>query len=150
MKNSSLCKKASLLVLVIGATFGLLAFDASANDRAEFKGEFSSVVSSSGDCDSVFSEAKYDGLFQLTGPTRRTLVSNFKNENKEGFFHNQTFVSLFGYNNDFFYEKTITNGTGTYDVRAEGFVDYRVVYIEFIVRRTDVACSATATYAGFN
>lgn len=150
MMNLILHKRASLLTLIISAAFGLVAFDASSIDRADFEGEFSSVVSSAPDCDNVFAETNYNGLFQLTGPTRRTLVSNFKNQNREGFFHNQTFVSLFGYNNDFLYEKTITDGTGTYEVRAEGFVDYSVVYIEFLVKRTDIACTATATYSGFN
>ena len=150
MRKLKLQKRASLLVLMVSAAFGLLAFDASANDRSEFDGEFSSVVSSSPDCDAVFAQKSYHGLFQLTGPTRRTLVSNFKNDNNEGFFHSQIFVSLFGYNNDFLYQKTITNDNGIYDVRAEGFVDFRVVYIEFVVKRTDVDCTATATYYGFN
>ena len=150
MKNLSFYKKAVLLVFIFGSAFGLATVSASANDRADFEGEFSSVVSSSADCDSIFAEANYYGVFQLTGPTRRTLVSNFKNVNREGFFHNQTFVSLFGYNNDFLYEKTISKDNGTYEIRAEGFVDYSVVYIEFLVKRTDVECTATATYSGFN
>jgi len=120
------------------------------NDRAEFDGEFSSIISSGIGCDDIFAESNYHGLFMLTGPTRRTLVSNFQNESKSGFFHNQTFVSLFGYNNDFAYEKSIENANGHYEVRAEGFVDYRIVYIEFEVKRIDVECTARATYSGFN
>lgn len=150
MKNLSMSNKVSLLILVSGALFSTLPAEVLANDRADFAGEFSSIVTTSSDCDEIFSETDYFGMFQLTGPTRRTLVSNFKNSNRTGFFHNQTFVSLFGYNNDFLYEKSIVSGAGKYEVRAEGFVDYSVVYIEFTVKRTDADCIATATYSGFN
>lgn len=150
MKNLSIIFKASLLMLVTGAWFSVLPVEVLANDRVDFAGEFSSIVTTSSDCDDIFSETDYFGVFQLTGPTRRTLVSNFKHANRTGFFHNQTFVSLFGYNNDFLYEKAIVNSVGKYEVRAEGFVDYSVVYIEFTVKRMDIDCIATATYSGFN
>jgi hypothetical protein len=149
MKYLSFGIKTPLVVLAIGSLMAMSA-PALAYDRADFDGEFSSVLSSSPDCDDIFAEVSYHGLFQLTGPTRKTLVSNFRNESGAGFFHSQTFVSLFGYNNDFLYDKMITNAKGTYEVRAEGFVDYNVVYIEFEVTRIDVACTAKATYAGFN
>jgi len=140
----------SFLVIIMGIALSTMSPVAISNDRADFNGEFSSVISSSPDCEGIFAETDYHGLFQLTGPTRRTLVSSFKNKSKTGFFHNQIFVSLFGYNNDFLYEKTIENNTGRYEVRAEGFVNYSVVYIEFDVKRVDIECSAQAIYSGFN
>jgi hypothetical protein len=118
--------------------------------KVEFDGDFTDVVSSGPECDGVFSETEYHTQFHLVGPTRRTLVSNFRNANDAGLFHAQNFVSLFGYNGDFLYEKTVRNGDEIYNVTAEGFVDQNVVYIEFNVEREDVACTATATYAGFN
>ena len=149
MKLLNFGKKTFPVLLAVGFLISMSA-PAIAYDRADFDGEFSSVISSSPDCDDIFAEVSYHGLFQLTGPTRKTLVSNFRNESGSGFFHSQIFVSLFGYNNDFLYDKTITNANGTYEVKAEGFVDYNVVYIEFEVTRMDVECTAKATYSGFN
>ena len=118
--------------------------------KVEFDGSFTDIVSSDPECDEVFAETSYHSQFHLVGANRRTLVSHFSHAGEAGFLHNQTFVSLFGYNGDFLYEKTVNTGDAVYNVTGEGFVDQNVVYIEMKAEHQDTACITTATYAGFN
>ena len=120
------------------------------NYRADFEINFGEIVQDGEGCEGVFEYTEYSSKYFLVGPSHRTLVNNFRTASEEGFFHSVSFFSNFGYNNDYIFEKEIVFEGDTYNVRAEGFVDYKVTYAEFDVTRADESCSAHAVLSGFN
>ncbi len=120
------------------------------DNRVDFNITFSEVVTIGEGCDEVFEIKEYAAKYFLVGPTYRTLVNNFQTPSEEGFFHSINFMSNYGYNRDYVFDKDVIGTDGEYHVKAEGFVDYQVTYAEFVVSRKDDACVAKATLSGFN
>lgn len=141
------------LMLATGLCLSSSAFAAG---NIDFDGSFSEARSTGPDCDQVFAEETYHARHAITGPSRRTSVLKFTDVEGEGegFLHGLVLVGLLGGSNDLFYDKTLATDRLNYEVHAEGFVDYNVLYLEFEVSAVDaddqVVCKATATYSAFN
>ncbi len=131
----------------------LVSGSAMAAGNIDFDGSFSEVRSSGPGCEQVFERTAYHARHAVTGPTGRTSVLKFTNDG-DGFLDGLVLVGLLGGSNDLFYDKTLATDGLNYEVHAEGFVDYNVLYLEFEVNGVDAdgasVCKATATFSAFN
>lgn len=144
-----------LILAALVSIVGSFASTGAYAQQWEFDGEFAETRSSGGACDTVFATTDYHNRHFLTGPTRRTSVLNFKaNGDGDGFFDSLNFVGLFGGSNDLYYELQVERDGVTYDILAEGLVDWSVLYLEFTVKAKDAEghplCEAAAQYSAFN
>lgn len=145
-----------LVAQLVLATGLLFSGSALAGGNIDFDGSFSEARSSGPDCDHVFGTSAYHARHALAGPSMRTSVLKFTDIEGagDGFLHGLVLVGLLGGSNDLFYDKTLATDRLNYEVHAEGFIDYNVLYLEFEVSAVDAdgnaVCKATATYSAFN
>jgi len=135
----------SVLILALSESSAALA-----QDRADFEASFGEISINGEGCDEIFAVQNYYAKYFLVGPTGRTLVNNLTSANNEAFFDGMTFVTNYGYDNDYIFEKTFEKSGDTYELRAEGFVTVNVSYGEYLVSKNDGECTAYAVLSGFN
>ena len=135
-------KALTLMMLFMGSLAG-------AEPYAEFEGRFEQVRTDRG-CESVFDQLSYQIKFFLVGPNYRTIVMNLSREERDGFFQGINFVSNFGYDNDYVFEKTLASTEGDYKVKISGFVTKDVTLSSFEVDHVESGCKATAELSGFS
>lgn len=136
--------------------FALFTFvpQSQAQNRAEFDGSWNEIVDDGHpDCQPVFAQSTYHSKHFLIGPTYRTIVTNFSQE-ADGFFSGMNFVSNFGYNNDFLYEKIATKNGIRYQIEIYGIINLSLVLMDAEVKALAAdgseICVTTAKFSGFN
>lgn len=132
----------------------LFATPGQAQNRAEFDGSWNEIVDDGHpDCLPVFAQSTYHSKHFLVGPTYRTIVTNFSHE-VDGFFSGMNFVSNFGYNNDFLYNKTTTVNGIKYHIEIYGIINTSLVLMDAEVSAFDAEgieiCMTVAKFSGFN
>lgn len=125
-----------------------------AQNRAEFDGSWNEIVDDGHpDCQSVFAQSNYHSKHFLVGPNYRTIVTNFSRE-EGGFFSGMSFVSNFGYNNDFLYDKVTTKNGVRYKIEIYGIINLSLVLMDAEVSALaedgTAVCTSVAKFSGFN
>lgn len=121
----------------------------------EFSGNFRVTKVSSPECDFVFQQETYQTKIFFVGPTHRTIVVHFRNDETPGFLHGISLVGLYGYSGDFKADKTFLSDGRKVRIVSEGIVDYNVIFAEVSVEvfadeaGTEKLCTAIAEYTGF-
>jgi hypothetical protein len=137
----------------------MLALGTHAFGQTRYHADFSSITSTSAECEDVFSRLDYEvSMHFLNNPRAAVMHFEKSTDEREGFFKEMTLVGRRGYDEIVFKKEWKPTATEHYVIHANGVAEQQFILFWFTVDRIhpstndgsdpDVICTAKADFYG--